>query len=475
MYFVFNKGLSGMKERLDKKKVTVIAIAVLVVLGVALGIMTFAHPLILKSSNYKVELKDKFEPKNNIACVLFGSRKKVECTGDVNMKKLGDYKVQYHYGKHKVDCTVTVQDTKAPELEVKEYKTDCVEKVKAESFVDKLKDNDKAKVKISDTNEKKKAGEYKVTIVAFDPSGNETSKEATLVREKDTKAPVINDMDQISVLVGEKVDLMADVSAKDDFDASPKITVDEGGFDQDKPGTYTVKYTATDRSGNSSTAERTVIVNPDETANGAKIVYLTFDDGPSQNTGEILDILNKYKIKATFFVTGCNQKYNYNIARAFKEGHTIGLHTYTHNYAIYASEKTYFNDLKLISDMVENLTGTKSHYIRFPGGSSNTVSRSYNKGIMTRLTKEVQDKGYKYYDWNCSSNDAAGNTMPVGNIVSHATACGANHINILFHDSAAKTTSVKALPKVIEYYKARGYTFKPISDGSYQPHHGVNN
>lgn len=463
-----------MKERIKKKKGFIAVIVVVIALAIV-GIFTLLHPVFLKSSTYKVELKDKFEPDKNIATVLFGNKKDVKFSGKVNMNKIGEYKGEYKYGKHKVPCTIIVQDTTSPELTVKEYKTDCVEKIKAENFVDKLTDNDKAKAEIAETNDKNKAGEYKVTIKATDPSGNETSKEAKLIRVEDSKAPTISDMENLSILVGESVDLKKDIAAKDDFDDSPKLTVDEGDFDASKAGTYTIKYTAKDRSGNEITKERTVVVNPDETANGAKVVYLTFDDGPSQNTADILDILKKYNAKATFFVTGCNQKYNYNIKRAFDEGHTIGLHTYTHDYSIYASEDTFYDDLNKVSNMVEGITGQKSHFIRFPGGSSNTVSKSYCNGIMTKLTKSVQAKGYKYYDWNCSSSDAAGNTMPVGTIISSATSCSANHINILFHDSASKTTSVKALPKVIEYYKSKGYTFKAITDGSYQPHHGVNN
>src|SRR5699024_5238173 len=103
-----------------------------------------------------------------------------------------------------------------------------------------------------------------------------------------------------------------------------------------------------------------------------KAVYLTFDDGPSENTGRILDILKQYNIKATFFVTGNNQEHDDMIKRAFDEGHSIGLHTYTHDYAsVYASEEAYFDDLKKISDLVESIIGQKSYLIRFPGGSSN--------------------------------------------------------------------------------------------------------
>ena len=119
-------------------------------------------------------------------------------------------------------------------------------------------------------------------------------------------------------------------------------------------------------------------------------IYLTFDDGPSLDiTPKILDLLKKHNIKATFFVINRNSNTDYLIKRAYNEGHTIGLHTSSHNYSkIYANETAYFNDLANIENKVIKITGTSSKIIRFPGGSSNTVSRNYNKGIMTRLTKQ---------------------------------------------------------------------------------------
>ena len=213
------------------------------------------------------------------------------------------------------------------------------------------------------------------------------------------------------------------------------------------------------------------ITNP-----GDKVVYLTFDDGPSENTGEILDILKEKNAKATFFVTGNNQEHDDMIKRAFSEGHSIGLHTYTHDYAtVYASEDAYFADLQKVSDLVESITGTKSMIIRFPGGSSNTVSAKYVKGLMTTLTKAVRDKGYQYFDWNCDSTDASGNNVPVEKLVSNATSCTANHVDILMHDTDAKDTTVQALPQIIDYYRSQGYTFKGLTVDSVAAHHGVNN
>lgn len=109
------------------------------------------------------------------------------------------------------------------------------------------------------------------------------------------------------------------------------------------------------------------------------------------------------------------------------------------------------------------------------GGSSNTVSRHYSAGIMSRLTRMVQEKGYQYYDWNVSSGDASGNNVPTARLIANATASRNNQIMILFHDTAAKNTTVEALPKVIEHYQSLGYTFKGIDDTTFTPHQRVLN
>lgn len=208
---------------------------------------------------------------------------------------------------------------------------------------------------------------------------------------------------------------------------------------------------------------------------GGKTIYLTFDDGPSPNTPRILDILDRYGVKATFFVI--NTKYNGYMSDIVNRGHAIALHSYTHNYSrIYSSDEAYYNDLNAISDVVFNQTGVRTNIIRFPGGSSNTVSRKYCSGIMSRITKGVQDAGYQYYDWNCSSQDATGNNVPVETIVASCRKVpSSNTVIVLMHDTGAKGTTVEALPQVIEYYRSCGYAFAAISSSTPPVHHKVNN
>lgn len=209
---------------------------------------------------------------------------------------------------------------------------------------------------------------------------------------------------------------------------------------------------------------------------GYKVCYLTFDDGPSDNTLKILDILKKANAKASFFVIG-TAKLDY-IKRIHAEGHTVALHANNHDYSkIYKSEKAYFDDLNKLSNKVKNLIGIEPKIMRFPGGSSNTISKDYNRGIMTRLTKQVQQKGYTYVDWNVDSNDATGNNVPKTKILNSikSSSRGKGDICVLMHDTAAKKTTVEALPEIISYLRAQGYHFEALTTESPVFHHGVNN
>lgn len=205
---------------------------------------------------------------------------------------------------------------------------------------------------------------------------------------------------------------------------------------------------------------------------GQKVCYLTFDDGPSANTLKILDILNKYGVKATFFViNSADIGYVKNI---YEAGHTVGLHTATHNYSqIYASTDAYFNDLQQISDKVESIIGINPTVMRFPGGSSNKVSAKYCGGIMTRLVSLVQERGYSYFDWNVASGDADSNTPSYTYIRNNVlnSAKNKNSACVLMHDSSAKTTTVQALPEIIEGLTAMGYRFEALTPETYGYHH----
>ena len=179
-------------------------------------------------------------------------------------------------------------------------------------------------------------------------------------------------------------------------------------------------------------------------------------------------------MKATFFITGQQAEYRPMIKKAYKQGHTIGLHTYSHNYAeLYSSTEAYFQDLKAIGEVEKEQIGYIPCFIRFPGGTSNTISADYAQGIMTQLVSMVQEQGYQYYDWNASSGD--GGVCTTEEIIQNSTSCNLNKIMLLCHDSGTKDTTVEGLPAVIEYFQNQGYMFKAIDRNSYVVHHGVNN
>lgn len=207
-----------------------------------------------------------------------------------------------------------------------------------------------------------------------------------------------------------------------------------------------------------------------------KIVYLTFDDGPSANTESILNTLDQYNAKATFFVTALNPDYKGLIKEEYKRGHTIGLHTYSHDYGyLYSSPDAYFTDLEQVGEYVKEEIGYVPCFIRFPGGSSNSVSANYCQGIMSQLTSEVITRGYQYYDWNSDCGDASASNVPTDTIIQRACNDVPTNIVMLLHDASGKETTAEALPAIIQSYQSQGYTFKALDRESFYCHHEVNN
>lgn len=208
------------------------------------------------------------------------------------------------------------------------------------------------------------------------------------------------------------------------------------------------------------------------------VIYLTFDDGPSlTSTPRILNILKKNNVKATFFVLNYDSNGEKLIKREAKEGHTIAIHGYSHNYgSIYSSEKAYMNNLNKLQDKLYKTLGYRVWITRFPGGSSNLVSRRYKRGIMSILVKTVDNNGYAYFDWNVSSGDAG--DVHTSSQVYRSVISGLkkNRSNVvLMHDFSNNTKTINALDSIIKYGKAHGYEFRAISDSTAQVHHNVQN
>ena len=212
-------------------------------------------------------------------------------------------------------------------------------------------------------------------------------------------------------------------------------------------------------------------------SNGKSIAYLTFDDGPSSITHSVLDILKKYNVKATFFVINSGNYNKATLQREVNEGHTIGLHAYDHNYAIaYKDDNSYLDGIDKLRAKVKADTGFDSHYIRFPGGSSNTISKRYSKGIMSRITKTAKQRGYKYYDWNVDDDDAGRARTAddcYNNVIKELRPNRSNIV--LMHDFGTNKKILDALPRIIEYCQKNGYTMLPIDDNTPEIHHGISN
>lgn len=216
--------------------------------------------------------------------------------------------------------------------------------------------------------------------------------------------------------------------------------------------------------------KRESTVNPNNTkddssfnpykSDGKKVVYLTFDDGPSlNNTPKILDILKKYNIKATFFLIGQSAEQNKDLVKKeISEGHVVANHTYTHDmHYVYSSPEALINDLNKCNDVIKSIAGDKYNLklIRFPGGSFGKKLEPYREAVKTA--------GYHYVDWNDLTGDAEHNSVPVSNLLNEVKEyANQDHLVVLMHDAPAKVTTVEALPQVIEYFKTKGYSFETL-------------
>ena len=321
----------------------------------------------------------------------------------------------------------------------------------------------------------RRAQDGKIYYTVTDKAGNT----AEAVREiADTTPP------ELVLAGGEVLELKAGVpyeepgfTATDDRDGDLTAQVEvDGQVNCYRAGDYEITYTVTDAYHNTTAVTRTVTVVPIRQAEqvdpGDKIVYLTFDDGPGPYTAELLDVLDRYNVKATFFVVDTG--YHELIGEEYRRGHTVGIHSATHNYSsIYASEDAYFSDLNEMSDIIYEQTGHRPNQVRFPGGSSNTVS-CFNPGIMTRLTQDLTDMGYESYDWNVLSGDAGETTDT--DVVAQNVISGISDHNVsivLQHD--IKGFSVAAVEQIIIWGLSNGYTFLPLTPGCPTAHHGLNN
>ncbi len=404
----------------------------------------------------------------------------IQVSGQVDLEKAGTYTLTYAskyfwYTAQKLQ-TITIVDKERPVITLKgddEHYTLPGHTYEEEGYTawDKHDGDITDKVQRRESN-----GNYIYWVT--DSNGN-TAEVCRNVLYADYTAPelTLHGSTFITIMAGQTYSESGYTAVDNaDGDITDKVQVSDD-FSIYAPGTYTITYTVKDRSGNQTQKTRTLTVvgrtQVSTVSPSGKVIYLTFDDGPSQHTPRLLSILKKYNVKATFFVVG-TAALGY-VDDIYNDGHAVALHTNTHDFdSLYASEEAYFADLYAVQDKVYQYAGIRPTMVRFPGGSSNTISRSVCKGIMSRLVKAVPAMGFQYYDWNVDSMDAGGawNADQVfQNVVNGVK--NRNVSIVLQHDIHG--FSVDAVERIIQWGLANGYTFLPLTPESPKAHHGVNN
>lgn len=414
---------------------------------------------------------------------IFGEGKRhlpIEIQGQVDSSRPGSceikYVARYFFREYSTTRRVEFVDTTPPEitLNYKEgYEPSWFTGYEEEGYsaLDKVDGDLTDKVQVSVLPDRI---EYTVT----DSSGNQAA--VTRQSSYSDTAPVISLNGEAEMSINARPDFNdPGCTAADSLgnDLSQYIQV-EGGVCPYKAGSYEILYYICNEKGERVEAKRLVTVLPAELPETVepdeKTIYLTFDDGPGPYTGRLLDLLAEYDVKATFFVTCLNEKYLDMVGRAYSEGHSIGVHTASHNYrSIYSSEEAFFQDFNAVEDMIYQQTGSYTSLCRFPGGSSNTVSR-FNPGIMTALSASLEEMGYKYFDWNVDSGDAGGTNTSSGVASNIINGCSGKKASIVLqHD--IKDYSVDAVEQVVIWGLDNGYTFRALDLTSPGAHHALAN
>jgi peptidoglycan/xylan/chitin deacetylase (PgdA/CDA1 family) len=253
----------------------------------------------------------------------------------------------------------------------------------------------------------------------------------------------------------ESLQLMAEmennIARENDHDSSLTSTEDLPDYTQLFPNLYT---------------EKNLTYTTDE---NKKIAYLSFDDGPSKNTAKVLEVLKDKDVKATFFIVGSaiTEEGEGYLKQMVEEGHTIGIHTYSHLCnEIYCSIERYLDDFNMVYQQIYDITGMKVNIYRFPWGSSN----GYSKGIKDSLTEEMDRRGFSYYDWTASADDSIG--KPSAYSIRHNIEKDLDrddHPIILMHDSVINGLTAKTLPDIIDMIREKGYSFDTLDHR--EPYH----
>lgn len=219
----------------------------------------------------------------------------------------------------------------------------------------------------------------------------------------------------------------------------------------------------------------TIPAAADDMPQQEKVIYLTFDDGPSIYTAQLLNTLAQHDAKATFFLVNTGTDMEHLLQRMVNEGHSVGIHSYSHDFkTIYSSDESFMEDLYAMQRLIYEKCGVLTTLMRFPGGGSNTVSRRYCCGIMSRLAKRVCAEGFTYFDWNVDSGDAYGCPDPekiFQKVISGIR--GKDRAVVLQHD--VNGCSVQTVERIILWGKRNGYVFQALTENSDPCRHRVQN
>jgi peptidoglycan/xylan/chitin deacetylase (PgdA/CDA1 family) len=406
----------------------------------------------------------------------------VTISGEVDTSKIGTYTITYSAEKFRwkaaISRVVNVQDTQPPVITLTEdpdHYTLPGEDYEEEGFT-AIDDYDGDLTDQVVRTVRKDKG--KVYYSVKDSSGNE-AKVTRRIRYDDPIPPELTLLGDSEITIQAGKDYSEPGwTAEDncDGDLTDEVTV-EGSVDTYTAGTYELVYSVADSYNNVTKVTRTVVVEavrqPDTVTPTGKIIYLTFDDGPGKYTQTLLDVLDKYNVKVTFFTV--NTGYTSLIAKEAAAGHSIGIHSATHDYAqVYASKEAYFDDLNTMQAIIKKQTGSTTTLVRFPGGSSNLVSKKYCAGIMTTLAKALTDQGYQYFDWNVLSGDAGETTSTEQVFQNVINGVQKQDVSVVLqHD--IQGFSVNAVEKIIVWGLANGYTFLPLDSTSPTAHQTIAN
>ena len=478
---------------MKKQKIWIIAVLAALVVLVGIGAAAAAlfdngefQVILNGDSEVTLEYGETYEEEGAYS-FFFGSvygekivQSDIQPEGALDLEILGTYTLTYRSRHlwHSAEAVrkVHIVDTQKPVITLM-YNADSYTVPGKEYVEEGFKAEDNYDGDITDKVVRTVKGDTVVYTVT-DSSGN-TTEVTRNIYYNDVDAPelTLKGEENMTIQAGEKYEEPGYTAIDNaDGDVTEWVKV-EGTVNSFTAGTYTIKYTVTDNYGNTAEKIRTVVVEPrkqpDVVNPDGKVIYLTFDDGPSQYTPKLLDVLAKYNVKATFFVV--DTAYVHLLDDIVAGGHAIGMHSICHDYdVIYANDEAFFKDLWAIQKVIYDRTGVYSTLMRFPGGSSNSVSKKYNKGIMTRLTAAVQDQGYQYFDWNVDSKDAGGATSAEEVYQNVINGCSKRNVSVVLqHD--IKGFSVDAVEKIIIWGLANGYTFLPLEPSSPVCHHPVNN